>query len=191
MPEFGSEELMMIAKIMIVEDNNPGYSPSSFEVQLRTAKYRTVWAEDTNGAIDLCAEEMPDPNPPGSCSLVGGDGFMVMEAAPAAKCSHSTIIVLSARDPELNEALALQLGAVAFMEKPWRMSELLAAIRKFAALRTTITCVKPVPYKCFGSIFWSDSRTTVTTVQSLPPASIGTAETPPPITWRRDRDLPA
>jgi DNA-binding response OmpR family regulator len=115
---------MMLAKIMIVEDN-PDIR-QALEVQLRTAHYRTVWAEDAVGAIDLCAEERPDVILL-DLGLVGGDGFMVMERLQQLN-AQTPIIVLSARDPALNEALALRLGAVAFMEKPWRMNDLLSLI---------------------------------------------------------------
>ena len=118
---------MMLAKIMIVEDN-PDIR-QALEVQLRTANYRTVWAEDASGAIDLCSEESPDLVLL-DLGLVGGDGFMVMERLQHDN-AHTPIIVLSARDPALNEALALQLGAVAFMEKPWKMNDLLTAIKRF------------------------------------------------------------
>ena len=115
----------MCGKIMIVEDN-PDIR-QALEVQLRTANYITVWAEDAIGAIELCAESSPDLILL-DLGLVGGDGFMVMERLQQIN-AQLPIIVLSARDPDLNESLALQLGAVAFMEKPWRMNDLLAAIR--------------------------------------------------------------
>jgi two-component system KDP operon response regulator KdpE len=117
----------MLAKIMIVEDN-PDIR-QALEVQLKTASYDTVWAEDASGAIELCAEEAPDLILL-DLGLVGGDGFMVMERLQQLN-AKTPIIVLSARDPDLNEALALQLGAVEFMEKPWKMNDLLAAIRQF------------------------------------------------------------
>ena len=126
----------MPTKIMIVEDN-PDIR-QALEVQLRTANYSTVWAEDAAGAIDLCAEEAPDLILL-DLGLVGGDGFMVMERLKQLN-AQTPILVLSARDPDLNEALALRLGAVAFMEKPWKMNDLLAAIMRFVGMRNDRLC---------------------------------------------------
>ena len=126
----------MLTKIMIVEDN-PDIR-QALEVQLKTANYDTVWAEDASGAIKLCAEESPDLILL-DLTIIGGDGFMVMKRLQQLN-AKTPIIVLSARDPALNEALALRLGAVEFMEKPWKMNDLLAAIRQFVGGHTNDLC---------------------------------------------------
>lgn len=117
----------MLAKIMIVEDN-PDIR-QALEVQLKSAEYHTAWAEDAEAAIGLCAEQKPDLILL-DLGLVGGDGFMVMERLKQLN-GHTPIIVLSARDPALNEARALKLGAVAFLQKPVARKELLSTIRQF------------------------------------------------------------
>jgi DNA-binding response OmpR family regulator len=128
--------MTMCAKIMIVEDN-PDIR-QALEVQLRTAAYKTVWAEDASGAVALCARESPDLILL-DLSLVGGDGFMVMERLKQLS-AHTPIIVLSARDPDLVEGHALQLGAVAFIAKPWRMEELLSVIKEHVADENSLLC---------------------------------------------------
>jgi DNA-binding response OmpR family regulator len=52
------------------------------------------------------------------------------------------VVVVTARPVETNRALALEQGAVAFLQKPVRTPELLAALRK--ALRQT------EPVACFA-----------------------------------------
>ena len=108
-----SEDYIVASKVMVVEDD-PDIR-HSLEVLLRSANFQTVWAEDASSAIRLCSEEGPDIVLL-DLGLVGGDGFMVMERLRQLN-AVTPIIVLSARDPELNEAHALRLGAVAFIQK--------------------------------------------------------------------------
>ena len=117
----------MQPKIMVVEDN-PDIR-QALEVQLRSANFSTIWAEDAEGTIVLCADERPDLILL-DLGLIGGDGFMVMERLQQLN-ARTPIIVLSARDPELYENRALRLGAVAFIQKPAKWKDLLATIQQF------------------------------------------------------------
>ena len=116
---------------MVAEDN-PDIR-QGVEIHLNANGYSTIWAEDAEAIVELCDTEKPDLILL-DIGLVGGDGFMVMERLRRID-AHTPIIVLSARDPDLNEARAMRLGAVAFMQKPARWKDLLAAIRQFVPCR--------------------------------------------------------
>jgi DNA-binding response OmpR family regulator len=62
--------------------------------------------------------------------LPAGDGFVVLERLQLSDTlSGIPVIVLTARDPQGNEARALKAGAAAFFQKPVDNEELLNVIR--------------------------------------------------------------
>jgi two-component system alkaline phosphatase synthesis response regulator PhoP len=114
------------AKILVVEDD-PGIWDLLGE-QLRVAGFRTVFAFDGISAIKVAREERPDLIVL-DIGLPGGDGFVIMErlAAFPALC-RIPVIVLSARAHEPNPSRALELGAAAFVSKPYKREELVKLI---------------------------------------------------------------
>ena len=59
-----------------------------------------------------------------------GDGFVVLDRLQNSDSLSSVpVIVLSARDPQMNEERALKAGASAFFQKPADNDELLNVIR--------------------------------------------------------------
>ena len=61
----------------------------------------------------------------------GGDGFVVLERLKTmAKTVTIPVVVVSARPALTNRALAVEKGAIAFLQKPVKTEELMAALRK-------------------------------------------------------------
>jgi DNA-binding response OmpR family regulator len=115
-------------KILIVDDDKDLLRGLSF--RLRAHGYETVIATDGYSAISVAQKEKPDLIIL-DIGLPVGDGFIVMERMGK---SHSLalipIIVLSARDSQINRERALKAGAMAFFQKPADNDKLLAAIKK-------------------------------------------------------------
>jgi len=62
--------------------------------------------------------------------LPAGDGFVVLERLQLSdQLAGIPVIVLTARDPQGNEARALKAGAAAFFQKPVDNEELMNVIR--------------------------------------------------------------
>ncbi len=115
------------AKIMIVDDD-PDIR-QGLSVRLRANNYDTVNVCDGYSAIAMAQKEKPhliilD------LGLPAGDGFAVLKNLqdyPA--LAIIPVIVLSARDREGNKGRTLELGAVAFLQKPADNGQLLEVIR--------------------------------------------------------------
>lgn len=61
------------------------------------------------------------------CNLPGGNGFDLCQEIR--KCSEAAILMLTARDTELDEIKALELGVDDFMTKPFSLGVLFARIK--------------------------------------------------------------
>lgn len=115
-------------KILIVDDDAD--LRRGLNVRLRANNYETVFATDGMSAISVAQKERPDLVVL-DLGLPAGDGFTVMERFKAiAPLSVVPIIVVSARDPQVNRDRALKAGAETFLQKPVDNDELLSAIRK-------------------------------------------------------------
>lgn len=114
-------------KILIVEDDQD--MVRAIGVRLKAQGYSLVVANDAISAISTARKEKPDLIIL-DLGLPGGDGFVVMERLKSLPdLLLVPVIVVSARDPKMNEPLALQAGARAFLQKPFEGAELLAAIQ--------------------------------------------------------------
>ena len=115
------------SKIMIVDDD-PDLR-QALKLRLRANHYDTVNAADGYSAIALAHKEHPiliilD------LGLPAGDGFVVLDRLQRDdKLSNIPVIVLTARDPQVNEQRALKAGAATFFQKPADNAELLEVIR--------------------------------------------------------------
>lgn len=115
-------------KILIVDDDQD--VRLGLKVRLRANGYDTAFAHDGISAISEARKEKPDLIIL-DLGLPAGDGFTVMERLKVATyLTGVPIIVVSARDPLVNEERALKAGAATFFQKPADNGELLAAIRK-------------------------------------------------------------
>jgi len=121
------EQVNTRTKIMIVDDD-PDLR-MALKLRLRANNFETVSASDGYSAIALAQKERP--------SLVildlglpAGDGYVVLKRMQESDTlSDIPIIVLTARDPQLNEDRSLGAGATAFFQKPVDNNELLEVIR--------------------------------------------------------------
>ncbi len=115
-------------KILIVDDDED--SVKGLRLRLRAHDYNTAVALDAVSAISQAKNESPDLILL-DLGLPAGDGFIVMERlANLDSLSSIPVIVLSARDAQVNKERALNAGAKAFFQKPADNDELLSAIRK-------------------------------------------------------------
>ena len=115
-------------KIMIVEDDKD--IVRALGVRLKSQGYNLVVATDAISAISTARKEKPDLIVL-DLGLPGGDGFVVMQRLRSNyELMMVPIIVVSARDPFLNEERALEAGAEAFLQKPVKDADFSAAIEK-------------------------------------------------------------
>jgi len=120
------------AKILIVDDD-PDLR-QVLRLRLRANRYETVNAGDGYSAIAQAYKEHPDLIIL-DLGLPAGDGFVVLNRLQKDdKLSTIPVIVLTARDPQSAEKLALQSGAAAFFQKPADNAELLNVIRATLSL---------------------------------------------------------
>jgi len=111
-------------KILIVEDESSLAEPLSF--LLRKEGFETVIAEDGQKAIDLFLSQHPD--------LILLD-LMLPQLSGTEVCkriravSMVPIIMLTAKDDEVDKVLGLELGADDYVTKPYSARELVARIK--------------------------------------------------------------
>ncbi|MPZ76735.1 MAG: response regulator [Deltaproteobacteria bacterium] len=122
------EDPMEKKKILVVDDDQD--LALGLRVRLRANNYGTVLATDAVSAISQAKQETPDLILL-DLGLPAGDGFIVMERLNNIESLASIpVIVLSARDPQLNRERALAAGARAYFQKPVDNDELMTAIGK-------------------------------------------------------------
>ena len=98
-------------------------------MRLRANHYETVSAADGYSAIAQAYKEHPNLIIL-DLGLPAGNGFVVLDRLQKDdKLSSIPVIVLTARDAQSTERLALHSGAAAFFQKPADNSELLNVIR--------------------------------------------------------------
>jgi DNA-binding response OmpR family regulator len=117
-----------LKKILIIEDDPD--TQKGLATLLKAEGFLTNFVADAATAVSVASRENPNLILL-DLGLPAGDGFMVMERLK----KHPTlngipVIVVSARDPEVNRPKALQAGAEAFFQKPPDFDELVKAIRK-------------------------------------------------------------
>jgi two-component system response regulator RegX3 len=111
-------------KILIVEDESSLAEPLSF--LLRKEGFQTVIAEDGLKAIDLFQAEHPDLILL-DLMLPGLSGTEVCKKIRGV--SMVPIIMLTAKDDEVDKVIGLELGADDYVTKPYSSRELVARIK--------------------------------------------------------------
>lgn len=145
----------MKPRILVVDDEpqiqrflRPALEASDFEVEtVETAAMAKRMAATRSPALIVLDLGLPD-----------GDGKDVIQAVRA--FSSVPIIVLSARDQEIEKIAALDAGADDYIEKPFGIGELLARIR--VALRHAEPSPTPAGPQAFGIVVLDRDRRTVT-----------------------------
>jgi DNA-binding response OmpR family regulator len=115
-------------KILIVDDDKDLLL--GMNIRLKAAGYAVISAADAFSAISKAQRESPDLIIL-DIGLPGGDGFLVLERLKSLiPVAGIPVIILTARDPEINKERSLKAGAVAFFQKPADNDELLGTIHK-------------------------------------------------------------
>lgn len=111
------------AKLLVVDDEKT--LRDMLEFNLRRQGYRVLTAADGNEAIRIAYDEHPDLVIL-DIMLPGMSGFDVCRAIR--KELSVPILMLSAREEEIDKVLGLELGADDYLTKPFGLRELLARV---------------------------------------------------------------
>lgn len=112
-------------RILIVEDDER--IGSTLMRALQGNDYEAVWVQSARGALDELSSTRPD--------LVLLDlGLPDIDGLEACRQIHARdasieIVMLTARDDELDIVIGLDAGAIDYITKPFKLAELLARIR--------------------------------------------------------------
>src|SRR5688572_4531204 len=110
--------------ILIVDDNAD--TRLILNARLK-AHYHTVFAADALQAMSVALRERPDAILL-DLGLPGGNGLMVLQRLKTnISLSCVPVIIVTAEDPLVAEAGAIEAGAVAFLQKPVDQDKLIAA----------------------------------------------------------------
>jgi two-component system, OmpR family, alkaline phosphatase synthesis response regulator PhoP len=121
----------MPPKILVVDDEQPIIDLLTYN--LKRAQYAVIVAWDGEQALALAQREQPDLIIL-DLMLPKLDGVEVCRALRSSRC-ETPIIMLTARDEEIDRVLGLELGADDYVVKPFSVRELLARVK--AVLRRT------------------------------------------------------
>lgn len=124
-----------VDRLLLVEDDTR--IGSSLQRAPVGAGYEVVWVTTGAGALEVASGGAPplvilDLGPPDM------DGLDVCRACQAAR-PNLPVVILTARDEEIDVVLGLDSGAVDYVTKPFKLAELLARIR--AHLRKSVPAV--------------------------------------------------
>lgn len=119
--------------ILIVDDNAD--TRLILSARLKANHYHTVFAADALQAMSVALKERPDAILL-DLGLPGGNGLVVLQRFKAnTALSAIPVIIVTAEDPSVAEARAIEAGADAFLQKPVDQDKLLAAVQQ--AMGTT------------------------------------------------------
>lgn len=110
--------------VLVVEDETTLLETLAYN--LARQGYRVLTAGDGNAALDLAREEQPDVIVL-DVMLPGIDGFEVCRILR--KEMGVPILMLTARDEEVDKIVGLEVGADDYMTKPFSMRELVARVK--------------------------------------------------------------
>jgi DNA-binding response OmpR family regulator len=125
--------VFMAAKIMIVDDEPPITNVLSYN--LKRANYEVLVADNGEQAVFLARSEKPDLIIL-DLMLPGLDGLEVCRILRSER--DVPIIMLTARDDEIDRVVGLELGADDYVVKPFSVRELLARVKNILR-RTAMT----------------------------------------------------
>ena len=115
-------------RILVVEDNREHLM--ALVIKLRALGYDVISAGDGVTATMLANREKPDAVLL-DLGLPAGDGFVVLKRLKSSMATLGIpVIVVTARPPAVNRAMTMEQGAVAFLQKPVKTTELVTALRK-------------------------------------------------------------
>ena len=110
--------------VLVVDDEKP--IVDIVKINLQKNGYNVIEAYDGNEAVAKALSEEPDLILL-DVMLPGQDGFSVCKKIR--ETSAVPIIMLTARDEEVDKILGLELGADDYMTKPFSIRELIARVK--------------------------------------------------------------
>jgi CheY-like chemotaxis protein len=114
--------------ILIVDDNAD--TRLVLSARLKANHYDTVFAADALQVMSVALKERPDAILL-DLGLPGGNGLLVLERLKAnTSLGRIPVIIVTAEDPQVAEARAIEGGAVAFLQKPVDQDKLMAAVQQ-------------------------------------------------------------
>ncbi len=113
-----------MATILVVEDDHS--LSEGLAYNLRREGYTPITAADAEAGVALARRENPDLILL-DLMLPGGSGFDVCKSIRA--FSSAPIIILTARDEDIDAVLSLEIGADDYVTKPFSLRVLLARVR--------------------------------------------------------------
>jgi DNA-binding response OmpR family regulator len=114
----------VVTKILVVEDDRSLCEALSYN--LRREGYTPLVARDASAAVLLARQEKPNLIIL-DLMLPGGSGFDVCRTVRS--FSPVPIIMLTARDEDVDRILGLEIGADDYVTKPFSLRELLARVK--------------------------------------------------------------
>ena len=114
----------MARKVVVVDDEKP--IADILEFNLKKEGYEVHCAYDGNDAVELIYDEEPDIVLL-DIMLPGRDGMEVCREVR--KKYEMPIIMLTAKDSEIDKVLGLELGADDYVTKPFSTRELIARVK--------------------------------------------------------------
>jgi DNA-binding response OmpR family regulator len=118
--------MMSDKKTILVVEDDPDLQ-RGLSIRLKASGYQVMIASDALQATTAVLHHSPDLAIL-DLGLPGGSGFDVLRRSIASNRSFVPVIVLTAADPAVAERQALELGAMAFFQKPANNKDLLACI---------------------------------------------------------------
>lgn len=126
-------------KILIVEDEK--HLVKVLKYNLEKEGYRVVTAGDGEAGLQSCRSEKPDLLIL-DIMLPKLDGFEVCKAVRQE--AKTPILMLTAKDTEVDKVLGLELGADDYVTKPFSVREVLARVRAILRRASGKDSVKPL-----------------------------------------------
>lgn len=129
----------MAKKIVVVDDEKP--IADILQFNLEKEGYDVLTANDGDEALELILKEVPDLVLL-DIMLPGKDG---MEICREVRKSHDMpIIMLTAKDDEIDKVLGLELGADDYVTKPFSTRELIARVKANLRRKVPVDDIKEV-----------------------------------------------
>jgi two-component system response regulator RegX3 len=144
----GTDGDPLMPKILLVEDERS--IAEGLKVSLESDGFQVAWAKDGNEALSAWERTRPDLIVL-DLMLPGVSGTEVCRTIRAR--SDVPIIMLTARDTEVDRVVGLEIGADDYLTKPFSTRELIARIRAIlrrAPLAGTLTVADELPIEASG-----------------------------------------